>query len=140
MPRMSILNAEEKQEFDFPPVFNSVQRKQYFEVTPRLDATLDKLQSPTNEVCFLLITGYFKATKRFFGRRFHDRDVVYAATKLGFLPELIAPDEYGVFGPTPRKGGIGGVVVHRNARLISSTHPTIDVVLCTKRNRLHPRR
>ena len=39
MPRMSVLNAEEKQAFDSPPVFNSVQRKQSFDVTPRIAST-----------------------------------------------------------------------------------------------------
>ena len=42
MPRMSILNAEEKQEFDSPPEFNSVERKQYFDITPRIEETLNK--------------------------------------------------------------------------------------------------
>ena len=30
MPRMNILNAVEREAFESPPVFNSVQRKQYF--------------------------------------------------------------------------------------------------------------
>ena len=91
---MSILNAEEKQAFDSPPVFNSVQRKQYFDVTPRIASTLKKLQSPTNRVCFLVTIGYFKATKRFFGKRFRDHHVEYVARQLGFLPELIEPERY----------------------------------------------
>src|ERR1700682_6163348 len=31
MPRMNILNAVEREAFDSPPVFNSFQRKQYFD-------------------------------------------------------------------------------------------------------------
>jgi hypothetical protein len=31
MPRMNILNAIEREAFDSPPVFNSFQRKQYFD-------------------------------------------------------------------------------------------------------------
>ena len=31
MPRMNILNAVEREAFDSPPVFNSLQRKQYFD-------------------------------------------------------------------------------------------------------------
>ena len=94
MPRMNILNAEEKREFDSPPEFNSVQRKQYFDITPRIEETLDRLQSPTNNVCYLVTIGYFKATKRFFGRQFHDRDIDYAARKLGYLPEIVSTDDY----------------------------------------------
>jgi hypothetical protein len=30
MPRMKILNTVEQEAFDLPPVFNSVQRKQFF--------------------------------------------------------------------------------------------------------------
>jgi hypothetical protein len=91
---MSILNVDEKEAFDSPPVFNSVQRKKYFDVTPRIASTLQKLQSPTNQVCFLVIVGYFKATKRFFGRRFREPDVQYVARQLGLLPELIQPQAY----------------------------------------------
>ena len=31
MPRMNILNTVEREAFESPPVFNSVQRKQYFD-------------------------------------------------------------------------------------------------------------
>ena len=31
MPRMNMLNAVEREAFDSPPVFNSFQRKQYFD-------------------------------------------------------------------------------------------------------------
>jgi hypothetical protein len=31
MPRMNVLNTVERQAFDSPPVFNSLQRKQYFD-------------------------------------------------------------------------------------------------------------
>ena len=94
MPRMSVLNAEEKHAFDSPPVFNSEQRKQYFDVTPRIAAILDTLQSPTNKVCFLIATGYFNATKRFFGPTFHQRDIEYVARNLGFLSGLVEPEGY----------------------------------------------
>ena len=30
MPRMRILNTVERYDFDFPPTFNSLQRKKYF--------------------------------------------------------------------------------------------------------------
>ena len=32
MPRMNILNVVEREAFDSPPVFNSFQRKQYFDL------------------------------------------------------------------------------------------------------------
>ena len=94
MPQMSVLNAEEKQAFDSPPVFNSVQRKQYFDVTPRIASKLATLKSPTNQVCFLVAAGYFKAAKQFFDKRFYDHDIEYAAKTLGAFPELIDPESY----------------------------------------------
>jgi len=36
MPRMNILNAVEREAFDSPPVFNSLQRKQYFDFPSKL--------------------------------------------------------------------------------------------------------
>jgi len=36
MPRMNILNAVEREAFDSPPVFNSFQRKQYFDFLSKL--------------------------------------------------------------------------------------------------------
>ena len=77
MPRMSILNADEKEAFDSPPLFNSVQRKLYFDVTPRIASKLDTLKTPTNQVSFLVIAAYFKATKRFFCQRFCENDLEY---------------------------------------------------------------
>ena len=63
-------------------------------MTPRIASMLEELRTPTNQVCFLVTTGYFKATKRFFGRRFRDHDIEYVARKLGFLPKLIDPEAY----------------------------------------------
>ncbi len=37
MPRMNILNTVEREAFESPPVFNSVQRKQYFDFPLRLN-------------------------------------------------------------------------------------------------------
>jgi hypothetical protein len=36
MPRMNILNTVEREAFESPPVFNSVQRKQYFDFPHRI--------------------------------------------------------------------------------------------------------
>ena len=39
MPRMNVLNTVEREAFDSPPVFNSFQRKQYFDFPSKfLDA------------------------------------------------------------------------------------------------------
>ena len=66
MPRMNILNAVEREAFDSPPVFNSFQRKQYFDFPFKLRRFVAGLRSPAYRVGFLLSAGYFKAVKRFF--------------------------------------------------------------------------
>ena len=55
MSRMKILNAVEQEQFESPPVFNSVQRKQYFDFSLELLTLARDLQTPTNQVCFLAI-------------------------------------------------------------------------------------
>jgi hypothetical protein len=63
---MKILNTVEQEAFESPPVFNSVQRKQYFDFPRPIQQAAASLRTPTNQLCFLLSCGYFKATKRFF--------------------------------------------------------------------------
>ena len=46
MPRMNILNAVEREAFDSPPVFNSFQRKQYFDFPSKLRRFVAGLRSP----------------------------------------------------------------------------------------------
>ena len=54
MPRMNILNAVEREAFDSPPVFNSFQRKQYFDF-PSTPIRRWPPQSGLTEACKLLI-------------------------------------------------------------------------------------
>jgi hypothetical protein len=53
MPRMNILNAVEREAFDSPPVFNSFQRKQYFDFPSKLRRFVAGLRSPAYRVGFL---------------------------------------------------------------------------------------
>ena len=83
MPRMDILNAVEREAFDSPPVFNSFQRKQYFDFPSKLRRFAAGLRSPAYRVGFLLSAGYFKAVKRFFSPgAFHRRDIEYVTRQL----------------------------------------------------------
>jgi hypothetical protein len=47
MPRMNILNTVEREAFDSPPVFNSVQRKQNFDFPSQLRRVAGSLRVPT---------------------------------------------------------------------------------------------
>jgi len=94
MPRMHILTAVEHQAFDTPPVFSDAERAAFFQVSESLDTMLATLRSPTNRVCLVLTVGYFRATKRFFAPPFHQSDMTYVATKLGYTPEHMALETY----------------------------------------------
>jgi hypothetical protein len=48
MPRMNILNTVEREAFESPPVFNSVQRKQYFDFPTELRRLASFAPQPTN--------------------------------------------------------------------------------------------
>jgi hypothetical protein len=83
MPRMNILNAVEREAFESPPVFNSVQRKQYFDFPTELRRLAGEPRAPTHQLGFLLSAGYFKAAKFFFPpSAFQRRDLEYVARQL----------------------------------------------------------
>jgi hypothetical protein len=84
MSRMNILNSAEREAFESPPPFNSVQRKQYFDFPSALRRLAADLRSATHQLGFLLSSGYFKAAKRFFPpSTFRPRDIEYVAHELG---------------------------------------------------------
>jgi hypothetical protein len=89
MPRMRILTKAEHAEIESPPVFNSVQRNKFFEISDGVEPILHTLRTPVNKIGFLLSLGYFRATKRFFGPQFQSADVDFVATRFGYLPGLI---------------------------------------------------
>ena len=89
---MRILTPTEQAQFDEPPDFSSVERKRFFDITPRVREILHSLRSPENQVGFVVTLGYFKATKRFFARQFRSTDIEYVSRYLGFLPQLLDAD------------------------------------------------
>ncbi|MBV8176520.1 MAG: DUF4158 domain-containing protein [Verrucomicrobia bacterium] len=87
---MNILNAVEQEAFESAPVFNSFQRKQYFDFPQAIQQATANLRTPANQLCFLLSCGYFNASKRFFpARTFHPRDVEYVVGRTGLRLEQI---------------------------------------------------
>jgi hypothetical protein len=95
MPRMNMLNTVEQEAFESAPVFNSFQRKQYFDFPQAIQQATANLRTPANQLCFLLSCGYFKASKRFFpARTFHPRDVEYVVGRTGPRLEQIELHPY----------------------------------------------
>jgi TnpA family transposase len=94
MPRIKILNTSEKNGFESPPVFNSVERRRYFTLPMMLIESMETLRTPTNKVCFLVTAGYFKARHRFFARQFHQADIVFVARQIGIQPDDVDTSAY----------------------------------------------
>lgn len=83
MARISVLSQQEAKEFDEPPIFDSIDRKRFFDMTVTLQKTLNKLRTPSNKVLFLVSYAYFKARKRFYDGPIFKKDLEYAANILG---------------------------------------------------------
>nr|WP_169314569.1 DUF4158 domain-containing protein [Thiothrix nivea] len=81
---MCILTASAQEAFDKPPLFDYRQRKQFFSFPGALLEVARTLRTPSSQIGFLLLCGYFKATKRFFlPQDFVQRDVDAVARQLG---------------------------------------------------------
>ena len=95
MPRMKSLNSVEREGFDFPPIFNSVERKRCFDFPTPLQDIATSLRTAGNQLVFLLSCGYFKATKRFYPvPTFHRRDLTYVADRIAVTLEGIDLTDY----------------------------------------------
>lgn len=95
MPRMKILNTIEHGAFERPPVFNSVQRKRYFDLPQALRQIAASLRTPVHRLGFLISCGYFKASKKLFRPcDFRPRDIEYVAHQLGLSAELYDLSDY----------------------------------------------
>ncbi len=94
MPILKVLGSTEQESFENPPLFNSVERKKYFDFPLRIITSMKTFRTPTNQVCFLVVFGYFKATKRFFSRKFHQKDIAFVAKRIGAPPNRIKLDSY----------------------------------------------
>lgn len=76
MARMRILTSREQATFDKPPLFDHEQRKQFFSFPKLLLEIAHTLRTSSSQIGFLLLCGYFKATKNFFlPQDFLQRDV-----------------------------------------------------------------
>jgi hypothetical protein len=84
----------EQEAFENPPLFNSADQNKFFEFSLKIIRFMKRLKTTTNQVCFLVIFGYFKATKRFFSRKFYQKDISFIAKKYGFVVNQIKLDSY----------------------------------------------
>ena len=95
MTQMQIFDESEKDLFEAPPVFNRHEQKQFFILPPGLDAFIQKgLRTPTNRVCFVIVLGYFRATKRFFPNQFYEKDIQFVAEQLHLSRDQVNAEFY----------------------------------------------
>jgi len=92
---MRILTANEQQAFDKPPLFDHRDRKKYFDLPKGLMDIAKSLRAPGGQIGFLLMCGYFKATRRFYQPQdFQKRDIDAVARIVGLQSWEFIPDTY----------------------------------------------
>jgi hypothetical protein len=95
MPRMQILTTQEQENFDKPPLFDHMQRKQFFDFPKKLLDIARGLRNPVNQIGFLLLCGYFRASKKFFlSQDFKERDIAVVANILGYCVSAFIISDY----------------------------------------------
>ena len=95
MPRMRILSSSEQSVFDRPPVLNHKERKQFFDLPTALIDKAAELRTPVSQIGFVLMCGYFRAAKRFYGPQdFHQADINAAAKLLDLRGADFKPEAY----------------------------------------------
>jgi Tn3 transposase DDE domain/Domain of unknown function (DUF4158) len=83
MTILTILSPEEIQLFEQPPQFTTDERKSYFHLPKGAEEIIETLQTPASKVGFLLLLGYFRATKKFYAPdTFSQADIVFAKRRL----------------------------------------------------------
>jgi hypothetical protein len=81
---MKILNGTEQMLFDRPPQMSGAERRRIFELPVTIWSAAHEIQSVPGRIGFLISAGYFRSARRFFlATDFHERDIAYAATRLG---------------------------------------------------------
>lgn len=83
MPKLKVLSSYQVRFFETPPILTSDEKEMYFDLSVTIKDKVNKLRSPLNKVLFILTTGYFKCTGRFFPiDNYHTNDIEYVFSKL----------------------------------------------------------
>ena len=89
MPRMTILNAAERQVYETPPILDVSQRSRAFDVPAGLLERAKALRKPAHRIGFLVSCAYFGLAKRFFApKNYHARDVSQRSPPAGFTDNI----------------------------------------------------
>lgn len=95
MPKIRILSPAERKAFQSPPVFQSNERANYFEISDAIKTILASQHSPYRKVGFILQSGYFRRVGRFFNpAQFHQQDIIYVSRLLDIDHRNITLEKY----------------------------------------------
>lgn len=95
MPKMKILSNLEQIEFDSPPEFEISDRKKYFDLPIGIVKIAEQLRTPTNKIYFLVASGYFSATKKFYSpQQYLQIDIEYVCRKFGENHQPVIATKY----------------------------------------------
>ena len=87
---IKILNKVDIKLFESAPQFNASERKKYFYSSDWINTTISDYDTGTNKVVFVLMFGYFQATKRFVPiKYFSKKDIEYVSNRLNIKRENI---------------------------------------------------
>lgn len=88
MPRFKILTKEEIKEFDQPIEFSQKEKEKYFAIDHLNSDLIEKTKNFDNKVAFILMSGYFKAHKKFIlPNRFYKSDIKFVVNLLSGAEE-----------------------------------------------------
>jgi len=80
---IKIFNKVDIKSFESAPHFNAAERKKYFYPSDWVKSVISEYDTDTNKVGFVLLFGYFQATKRFVPiKHFSGRDIEYVSSRL----------------------------------------------------------
>lgn len=89
MSIIQILTPTEIRNYESPPRFDSFSRKKFFALPSGLMKEVENLRTSSGKIAFILQTGYFRSSQRFFGNRFYQADITFIAGRLS-LPQPVS--------------------------------------------------
>lgn len=123
MTVLTILSPEEIRLFEQPPQFTAADRKVYFNIPKWAEEIIGTLQTPASKIGFLLLLGYFRATKKFYApNTFVSADIIFVERRLSL-------EAIGRLSSYPR------TTIHRHKLLIrdklgvASYSPSVNALL-----------
>lgn len=83
MPLLTILQEDEKQAFETPPVFTAEERKHFLTLPNWAQEIVATLQTPANKIGFILQLAYFQVTKKYYApHAFPQTDIDFLVKRL----------------------------------------------------------